>query len=178
MILNSSANYAGKQPNNTSYIKSFYPANLPALWTTTNYDTTSKLPDVLTIASKTIQSILIPGNIYLGGTVNNYSDIQLKNNITNIELDTSHMLSSLNPVSYFFNDDSNKLHYGLIAQEVEKVYPDLVTTVTLENDTDIKTVNYVELIPLMIGQITFLKDEVYKLKEEVVNLKTQINKEP
>jgi hypothetical protein len=52
------------------------------------------------------------------------------------------------------------------------------TTVTLENDTDIKTVNYVELIPLMIGQITFLKDEVYKLKEEVVNLKTQINKEP
>jgi hypothetical protein len=176
MLLNSGANYAGKQPNNTSYIKSFYPASLPDLWKTANYNTTSHLPNVLTIASKTIQSILIPGNIYLGGSVNVYSDIQLKNNINNIEIDTSQQIFNLKPVSYVFKNDPNKLHYGLIAQDVEDVYPDLVTSVTLENNTSIKTVNYIELIPLMIGQITFLKDEVDKLKEEVVNLKTQLNK--
>jgi len=126
MISNSSANYAGRQPNSTAYIKTFYPAGLSDLWTTTNYNTTNKIPNVLTIANKTIQSILIPGNIYLGGTVYNYSDIQLKNNINKIELDTSQHLSNLNPVSYCFKNDPNKLHYGLIAQEVESLVKNTV----------------------------------------------------
>jgi hypothetical protein len=57
--------------------------------------------------------------------------------------------------------DQNKKRYGLIAQEVEELYPELVNT----NETDgMKSMNYIELIPLLLEQIKDLKKSVEQIK--------------
>src|SRR6476661_4087148 len=57
-----------------------------------------------------------------------YSDRRLKEDIQPITTDVYSSIQELNPVTYNFIDKtkSNKLQYGLIAQEVEKIYPDIV----------------------------------------------------
>lgn len=63
----------------------------------------------------------------------------------------------------WYEDDSpiikNK-HYGLIAQELQKIYPNLVT----ENQDGYLAINYTEIIPLLIRSIQELKAEVNMLR--------------
>ena len=53
-----------------------------------------------------------------------------------------------------------KKHYGLIAQELQEFYPDLV----YENDNGYLSINYTELIPVLIQSIKELKGEIDMLK--------------
>lgn len=57
---------------------------------------------------------------------------------------------------------SEELHIGLIAQEVEKVVPQLVKT---NEETGLKTVNYVELIPALINAIKELNERIKILEK-------------
>ena len=50
----------------------------------------------------------------------------------------------------------NKKHFGLVAQDLQKIYPDLVYT----SDNGYLSINYIELIPLLIQSIKELKKEV------------------
>ena len=63
----------------------------------------------------------------------------------------------------WYEDDSpiikNK-HYGLIAQELQMIYPNLVT----ENQDGYLAINYTEIIPLLIRSIQELKAEVNMLR--------------
>jgi hypothetical protein len=72
----------------------------------------------------------------------------------------------LNPKSYTYKKDKKdkKIHYGLIAQEMEQVYPDLVY-----NDKGSKTINYVELIPILLLKIKDLQEQIDVLKHEIKN---------
>ncbi len=75
-----------------------------------------------------------------------YSDQRLKTNIATLQHAMS-LISALHPVSYTNkDDDSQKLIYGLIAQEVEAVIPEIVKT----GANDIKAVGYQALIPILI----------------------------
>ena len=56
---------------------------------------------------------------------------------------------------------------GIIAQEVEKVLPEVVT----ERDTGYKAVKYEKMIPLLIEAIKELKDENKDLRAEIEALK-------
>lgn len=64
-----------------------------------------------------------------------------------------------NSIAYWHKDDSpiikNK-HYGLIAQELQKIYPDLV----VESQDGYLAVNYLEIIPLLIRSVQELKAEL------------------
>lgn len=51
-------------------------------------------------------------------------------------------------------------HYGLSAQELQEIYPDLV----YEDEEGYLSVNYVELVPVLITAIQELKEEVDELK--------------
>ena len=51
-------------------------------------------------------------------------------------------------------------HYGLSAQELQKIYPDLVH----KGDNDILGINYVELVPILIRSIQELKQELDEVK--------------
>ena len=58
--------------------------------------------------------------------------------------------------------DAQKLHFGLIAQELQTIYPNLVT----EGQDGYLAVNYVELVPVLIQSIKELKQEINEMKGE------------
>lgn len=76
-------------------------------------------------------------------------------------------LFKINGYHYTWNEKMKKLtntsgsEYGVIAQEVQKVFPDIV-----KKDSDgYLTVDYIQLIPIMIEAIKELKLEVDQLKQ-------------
>lgn len=57
---------------------------------------------------------------------------------------------------------SSRRHFGIDAEELQKIYPDLV----LEGQDGYLSVNYVELVPLLIRSIQELKQELDEVKGE------------
>lgn len=113
------------------------------------------------------QNLYVDGTIYgnLVGTVTAPSDIALKENIKDLGLYIDvNKIMELNPKSYTYKKDKKdkKIHYGLIAQEMEQVYPDLVY-----NDKGSKTINYVELIPILLLKIKDLQEQIDVLKNKI-----------
>lgn len=100
------------------------------------------------------------------------SDTRLKQNITEIQ-SAAEILSKLKPISYFWNDMGKKkggnaqLQYGLIAQAVEKVLTNIVNT-DLEG---YKSVNYNELIPLLLKNTQEQDKKIKELQKEIRLLK-------
>lgn len=100
------------------------------------------------------------------------SDQRLKQNITPI-ISSDKILSQLNPVSYFWNEKgkqkggNTQLQYGLIAQEVEKVLPNIVNT----DSEGYKSVNYNELIPILLKSAQQQDIKIKELQEEIQKLK-------
>jgi hypothetical protein len=77
------------------------------------------------------------------------SDKTLKKNITPLDTNILDRVLSLNPVTYNWNSeaDSASVHNGFIAQEVEQIFPDLVST---DSHTGLKSLNYMGLIPYTV----------------------------
>ena len=55
-------------------------------------------------------------------------------------------------------------HYGLIAQELQKIYPDLV----VEDEEGYLSVNYVEIVPLLIRSIQELSAKLDEANKSIV----------
>ena len=68
-------------------------------------------------------------------------------------------MKRLIPKSYNFKEQKTQ-SFGLIAQDVEKIYPQLVNT----NEDGTKSVNYTELIPLLLLQTNNLERKIEELK--------------
>ena len=87
------------------------------------------------------------------------SDIRLKNTIEELGDDDLDKLNKLVPKSYNFKNDNTK-HFGFIAQEVEKEFPNLVST----DAEGMKSVNYLEMIPLLLYKINDLERKLDEIK--------------
>jgi hypothetical protein len=90
--------------------------------------------------------------------LNSTSDINLKENIQTVE-NALETVSSLRGVSFDWKENG-KSSYGVIAQELKEILPDLVS------NGDVKTVNYNGLIGVLIEAIKELKTEVEELKSK------------
>ena len=102
------------------------------------------------------------------------SDMNLKENITDMKygLDT---VMQLRGVEYDWKRDDMGHDLGVLAQEVEKVVPELVKEYEGLNGRDtFKSVDYNKLVPILIESIKELKTEVDSLKvlTEVNELKS------
>jgi len=137
----------------------------------------------------------VNGSIRVNTTIYT-SDSLLKSNINNLKNQASN-LDKLRSVSYNLNtssttenneiqtetmnpnkqigkkvNEAERLHYGFIAQEVKKIYPELV----YEDDAGIMGIDYVAFIPLLVEElknqnkiIEGLKQDITALKESSVN---------
>lgn len=85
------------------------------------------------------------------------SDISLKENIFTI-LNGLDIVNELNPVEFTWKDTSKK-SYGVIAQELEQILPELVT-----NTNGIKSVEYQSLIGLLISAVQKLSNKINSLE--------------
>lgn len=99
------------------------------------------------------------GSITASGNVTAYSDINLKEDIQTIP-NALGKISLIRGVTYIRNDIELPRQAGVIAQEVEQVLPEVVTT-----DKDgIKSVAYGPLAGLLIEAIKELQLEIQELK--------------
>lgn len=141
---------------------------------------------------------VVNGDLNYSGSLNNTSDRNLKENIQPLQNGLGTIMK-LNPATYNFRGNgeynglklSTGLHYGLIAQEVEEVLPSLVKNnihtysevstegngpdVTSETEItktmEYKTMNYTELIPLLIKGMQEQQEVIEQLKKEIEELK-------
>ena len=117
-----------------------------------------------------------PKNIVTVGEVTAYSssDKRLKKNIKSIT-NSLDIIEKLNPVQFNWNQKAKGLNkekdernnYGLIAQEVEEILPELIHPIY----DKYKSVDYEQLIPILIQSIKELKEEVDTLKNKINNEK-------
>ena len=105
------------------------------------------------------------GDAYATGSWNS-SDIKFKKNIKDIG-NTTEKLKKLRGVSFDWKVDeykekefSDKKQFGFIAQEVEKVFPNLVKT----DENGEKAVNYIEVIPLLLEAYKYQQKEIEELR--------------
>jgi len=102
-------------------------------------------------------------NVAVAGIVtavdfNSTSDQSLKTNINTVN-NALDIVNELRGVSFDWKE-TGKPSYGVIAQELEKVLPALVS------DTNIKSVNYNGIIGVLIESIKELSEEIEKLKND------------
>ena len=118
----------------------------------------------------------IPKDLYVAGTIYGTvvapSDISIKENIRDLSLEVDfNKLLDLHPKQYTYKDDlEHKIHYGLIAQDVENIYPELIYSITDDEQSStephvLKSVNYVEMIPLLLLKIQDLQKQIDELKK-------------
>ncbi|MBK9734741.1 MAG: tail fiber domain-containing protein [Saprospiraceae bacterium] len=83
-------------------------------------------------------------------------------------------LDKINTYQYNWKDSlrSGKLQTGLIAQQVEMVLPQLVST----NDEGIKSVNYPAVNAVLVQALKELKAEQNDLDENIGKLEKRLNK--
>ena len=116
--------------------------------------------------------------------ISTLSDARYKSNIQQINATALAKIAALNPVQYTMlsgeaialanteptdtistmtmntsNEDlskANQIHYGLLAQEVKELYPELVH----EDAAGVMSINYIELIPILIQAVQELSEQV------------------
>jgi predicted acyltransferase (DUF342 family) len=94
------------------------------------------------------------------------SDYRLKENVQTISGEL-YTVDNLRPVSYVLKE-SQEPHIGFIAHELQEHVP---TAVKGEKDGEVmQSVNYSELIPILVKEIQDLKQEVRSLKQQVHEL--------
>jgi len=122
----------------------------------------------------------VAGDIAVAGQIVHPSDKRLKTNIANIKNGLS-LINQLSPKTYNHKTEqvaafglSNKPQYGLIAQEVEKVLPEIVIQKALvgEDGEIYKGLDYEKLIPILIAALQEADKEISNLKSQNTNLKS------
>lgn len=93
------------------------------------------------------------------------SDIRSKEDLKLID-SPFEKLSGINGYTYKMKKDLKGRRAGVIAQEVEKVLPEVVSEDTNDNET-LKSVDYNGLVALLIEAVKELKTEVVSLREEL-----------
>jgi hypothetical protein len=95
-------------------------------------------------------AVYVNGSGQLGTTL---SSRRFKEQITHMG-DTSSKLFQLRPVKFFYrpqyDDGAHSLQYGLIAEEVAKVYPEMVA---YDSNGQILTVKYQLLVPMLLNEL-------------------------
>src|SRR5688572_7764236 len=121
--------------------------------------------------------------VYLSDMPNGGSDIALKRNVRLLENVLNKVLA-LRPVTWRWKDDTDpRVNYGFIAQEVEKIMPDLVTEEAWKNGDQVKFLSTNGMVPYAIGAIKEQQKEIRKLlatlkkqQKEIDTLKRTLEK--
>ena len=134
-----------------------------------NSNTVTFRGSVSATSFSTPSGLSISGDLNVSGIVtaadfNSTSDENLKYDIRKVENSIS-LLNEINGIMFKWKSN-NKSSIGVIAQEVEKVFPELIS------NGEVKSVNYNGLIGVLIEavkehsiQINILKTEIEKLKK-------------
>lgn len=121
----------------------------------------------------------VVGDIYATGDITAFSDVRKKTNINTIE-NSLNIIGAMRGVRFQFKSGSehpnnelvnrknhDKIHVGLIAQEVETVLPEVVST----SDDGYKSINYANIVSVLINAINEQQQQINDLKDEISRIK-------
>ncbi|PTX63734.1 putative secreted protein (Por secretion system target) [Kordia periserrulae] len=126
------------------------------------------------------------GDVFVTGTFT-VSDKRLKENIQ-AEENMLDKLSQLETVSYTFKQNEHlnlpsQLQHGFLAQNLEEVFPELVTTInkpTFDKENkqtgsfEYKAVNYTGLISVLTSSLNEMNNKVTVLETEIADLRNEL----
>lgn len=95
------------------------------------------------------------------------SSARYKKDIRSLD-DASDKLAQLRPVSFRYKSEPKATHYGLIAEEVDRVMPELVVR---DEKNRPESVQYQELIPLLLQQWKAQQAEIARQEAEIADLR-------
>ena len=104
------------------------------------------------------------GNMTIGGDVVVSSDARLKANIMSLGSTLAKLL--LIDGKRYTMKKNGKQKIGVLAQDIQKVFPELVTT----DDKDMLAVNYQGLVPVLINALKEQDDKISRLEKLVEKL--------
>ena len=170
------ANYGAKHGDSNQFIKQFIvaPTVSQADWIFSKITSNGEIYITPANKKKSVYiytDLIVKNDLYVLGQAYLPSDIKLKEEIEPISDSKIEKLFDLEPVEYKLKTDiKNKKHYGLIAQDVEKVYPELIS----DSNLGFKSVNYMELIPLLLLKMKNMQKEIDDLREQIGTIKNGI----
>ncbi|MEC8067099.1 MAG: tail fiber domain-containing protein [Pseudomonadota bacterium] len=110
----------------------------------------------------------VSGSVQYTGTITDVSDRRLKQNIQPLG-DELAKIKQVQAVSFEMKDNPAVVELGVIAQDLEKIYPELVNTA--DDDMGTKSVNYVGLIAPMLKAMQEQQKQIENLQDEIEKLK-------
>lgn len=108
--------------------------------------------------------------IFCSNSTINTSDERLKKNIADLNYGLS-TIQKLRPVSFNWKEEDNGTRLGFIAQELEKVIPEVVYK---EDNESYLGVRYSEIIPILVKGIQEQQSLIEKQSEEIKILKNKV----
>lgn len=123
----------------------------------------------VTTGSATGIPVLIDSNGQLGTTS---SSQKVKHDIENMQFDSENLLD-LRPVTFVYNNDKNNTkQYGLIAEEVAQIFPDIVVH---DKDGQPETVQYHVLPVLLLSEMKKQHATIDQMQQVIAGLQSQLN---
>ena len=126
--------------------------------------------------SATSYKLHVNGTAYAAGAAGALSDRRHKKNIQDLSVDAIDIVKNLRPVSFEWNDPKDRgmegLQLGFIAQEVEKIIPQVILTQDDEQQT--KGLKYNELITILVSAMKLQQQQIESLQlqlNELMNAK-------
>ena len=103
---------------------------------------------------------------WTGPGFNVLSDQRLKTDVSSLKSNKEKILA-LNPIEFRYKSDPQIPHYGFLAQEVEKIFPELVYQTT--GADSMKSIDYLGFIPLLIQVMKHQQQELNQLKKKITD---------
>jgi len=138
------------------------------VFNTVNIDSTTDSTSITTGALVVDGGVGVSGSVNVGGDVVAYasSDKRLKDEIIPIS-NPLDKINSIGGYSFVWNNEKQNIYngkdYGVIAQEIEEILPELVQN----RENGYKAVKYDKLVSLLIEGIKELSKEVQELKKKI-----------
>jgi hypothetical protein len=102
----------------------------------------------------------VKGNVTVGD-VSVLSDARLKANIISLGSTLAKLLKIDGKTYTMKKDENKKQKIGVLAQDIEKVFPELVS-----ESNGVKSVNYQGLVPVLINALKEQQAEIDRLKKQ------------
>ncbi len=116
--------------------------------------------------------VRINGNLQYTGTISSFSDRRLKEDFLPIDGALS-KISKLNGFSYHMKDDPKKQReFGVIAQELQEVFPEMVEIFDQENGY--LAAEYLQLVPVLLEAIKERQQLIEKRQQQIEQQKAAL----
>ena len=147
-VISGGANYNGKQPNNTSYIKDFVLGDPGQVWAIVTVENTEVASPV-----SPLKDIYVPGNIYISGQIIPISPLSEPENIhyttQSMSIEDANTILNINPI---------------------KIKHNITKQITYDIENSEQNINSSTLIPLLIKKIQDLQNQINDLDDKLKNL--------